>query len=276
MNRFLICLCIILISLAMSSVSVSDKNKVPVASSITFSNRFIKKYSCIYQFLKDSVAVAHPLCAPNVFNLFFGGGRNRLVFDIKKLPEGISGQTGEAKLTRNGVFSVTIYLSDRLWKQWSKEYLVAVVLHEGVHAYTHWCMLSYSQGSNGVDSQFLQTQFPEHWQWLTQGPDSMNERKLHILMSENHIAGMKRCIYDFTNPALRTTLRDSMALALAWGGLNEVPKWKEQMLDTCYIQAVDGWARGLRVEPGQFFVFGNCDSVPHTFRDSLRLRVPCQ
>jgi len=276
MNNYRIQPYVVFFVVTLSSLYNHPDRNMPEGSPITISDSIKSKYPCIYGFLKESIAGGDAVCQQNVFKYFLGAGKNRIAFAEKALPEGTAAYTGPASLTMDGVFTDTIFLNSVFLQKASREYLVSVVIHEGIHAYTIWCMLSYSQQQNGVDKAYLQQHFPNHWKWLTRGPGSMNEYKLHVLMSENNVEEMTSCIYAYTNPALSGTLRDSIALSLAWGGLNKTPGWQQLELDTCYIQHVDGWARNINAPANSQFSTGTCDLTSRSFLDQLRFRFPCQ
>lgn len=231
-------------------------------------------FPCVYTFLQDT------LNNTGIFKLqdlefAWKPGRDTLVFVDKDMPSDLAGLTSNGYLSE-GRFRDTIFISRKYLREASKEYLASVIIHECVHAFINWCLLSYSEKQNGVNNKFLRSRFPSHWKWLTQGPPFISADSQHILMTENYMERMSKSIYKYTNPGSTELLRTNLSWSLAWGGLYETPQWKRSDLDTCIIHSVNGWARNMYGTGETVFVYGSCNTVQKKQLDTLGLRLPCQ
>lgn len=121
-------------------------------------------------------------------------------------------------------FDCTIRLNTHVLTNSSKDYMVAVFIHEAIHAY-----ITYQRNMLGANSQAFKDMFPIYGDY--QGNDPQ-----HNEMANNYINKMASVIKGF-NPSIS----DMDARALAWGGLEMTSVWQNQ--DTTSIHQMNSRAK---------------------------------
>lgn len=243
-------------------------------SSIAIDLNITNTFPCVNNLLSDLISNKKGFFQDPGLGAFFSSGALRLVLSEKELTPDIGGRSVHAGINGDGLFRDTLFLNSYYFSKASREYVVAVVVHESIHAFLTWCYLSYSEGLNGVDTLFLQKHFPKHWEWLTD--TSLSEQRQHILMSENFLDIIAQNVYLYTSPKSTASLRDSVARSLAWGGLNSTPAWRALQVDTCYLHEVDIWARRVDLGGKAYVDYPHCYRTDSTFFDHLNLTPICQ
>lgn len=122
------------------------------------------------------------------------------------------------------IFNCTILLNTHVLTNSSKDYIVAVFIHEAIHAY-----IMHQKNILGANSQAFKDMFPIYGTY--QGNDPQ-----HNEMANNFINKMASVIKGF-NPSIS----DMDARALAWGGLEMTTVWQNQ--DTTYIHEANRRAK---------------------------------
>jgi hypothetical protein len=121
----------------------------------------------------------------------------------------------------------------------------------------------------------LKKYFPQHWEGLVKKNPSFGDDRQHTLISENFIDAMRQYICQFTNEKSAPVVRDSVALALAWGGLHMTKAWRNLQADTCYLNYVDAWAKDIKTDVIKMYCSG-CDTSTREFLNHLQLQSTCQ
>lgn len=120
----------------------------------------------------------------------------------------------------------------------SKEYIAVTFFHECVHAYIDHNR--YLLAMNYIDSSTFIQRFPLFWDYKRRL--SSAELVQHTIMANNYISHFKNLIINF-NPSVT----DSIANALAWGGLESTTAWKNNK-DTTSIKLINQQARGVNTD----------------------------
>ena len=132
------------------------------------------------------------------------------------------------------MFNSKIHLNPWVLKNASKEYIVSTIFHESIHAYMDY----YKDQLNNkkIDSNTFISIFPLYWDYKRQLTST--ELVHHQFMATQYLNQLKGIVQSF-NP----NVSDSIATALAWGGLHETTVWKNKS-DTNAIIQVNIAARG--------------------------------
>lgn len=178
----------------------------------------------------------------------------------------------------------TIELNPCFLRKASKEKIVAVLMHETIHAYILWCIKEYNRttpaGQGAVDSNYLKQHFPLHWEYLIAKP--WNHNNAHELMARNYVRFIADVVFNHSNPNAPEELRRWLAMNLGASGLRNTSAWgnAQYLTDTCSILAIDlwsnrfqGWPNIINYQPGP-----GCPLTDTLFRDSLQMMKPepCQ
>ena len=268
----------ILLILCTSIAAYTTKVGANETSTITIDQRIKDSFPCVYHLLQDMLSNRQGLFQMPEFQSFFSSNDTRLFISEKVLPVALGAQSGQSHGFENGVFRESIFLNEiYLPRNGSKEYLVSVTIHEMMHAYIKWCSESYHKHRNGIDSLYLKEHFPIDGDTLKYSRSELTESLQHMIMSEDlaDIITKATLLYiDSTN--LRRPLRDTIAWALTWGGLNHTPKWKKLTGDTCLLHHIDTWSRNMDVILSRRDTSGNCPPGNGAFWTQLALHRPCQ
>lgn len=122
------------------------------------------------------------------------------------------------------VFDCTVKLNTHVLTNSSKDYIVAVFIHEALHAF-----INFKKNQLGANSQEFRDMFPIYGQYVGNDPQ-------HNEMANNYIDKMANIIKGF-NPSIS----DTDARALAWGGLEMTTVWRDQ--DTTSIMNMNHRAK---------------------------------
>lgn len=117
----------------------------------------------------------------------------------------------------------------------SKEYMLVTIYHEAIHAYIQYNKYLLDYGK--IDSITFKQKFPLFWDYKR----ALNNYELiqHQIMADNYINSMKDLLKSY-NP----NINDSLATAMAWGGLHETNMWKQKS-DTAHLLRLNKKARGV-------------------------------
>lgn len=273
MNRYRLYPCIVLLIIVCSSNDTKN-DSTHQSSPIKISKCIQKKYPSVYHLLSDSIIGGHLPYKLEVYNSLTLSGDQELYFVAKRISPDYGGRTKPLypNKTQRWRSKNTIILNSFFLQKGSKEYIAQTMIHESIHAFILWCSFSYRNGhKNGVDSTFLQKYFPLNWKLFNEHPDSLYNENQHILMSENYpIEAMRKCIYEYTNTNIRTSLRDTIARSMAWAGLNATPAWKQQT-DICLMKCIDILSRDLKDIPNQKNLDTCCQKIPRELLQEIKL-----
>jgi hypothetical protein len=232
-------------------------------------------FPCVYDLLQQMIADKKGLFQDPEFQIFFSATKTKLIISAKQLSPELGGKSDSASF-RGANFRDTIFLNTDFFPIASREYVASVVIHESMHAFITWCLLSEFYHVNGMDTNVLKKYFPIDWQWLTLKPRKLTAKKQHILMSENFLTVMEHDLSFYTNPAESPELRDSIVQSLTYGGLAGTAVWNIPKTEACYLHAVDVWARHLTDDSALKAQSRGCKPVDKTFLPHLHLSPLCQ
>jgi hypothetical protein len=273
-------LCVVFINFALLSLIPAKRVPEDIASgwiaaagdttSISIDPKIKDSFPNVFALLQQLISDTVGIFRERDVSVFFNFSGTRLVFSAKTSKEDVGGYSDKAEF-RNGYFRDTIFLNERYFENASKEYMIAVVVHEVVHAFVTWGLLLKQVDLIEKKDAFYKTRFPHHWRWLRRR--TLSERRQHILMSENFIGMMDRCLYVYTSDRLSRSVRNSIADALTWDGLTDTRRWWNLGDDTCRFVLIDYYSRHLNVTDTIYH--GSCRGIDTGFLHSLHLSPLC-
>ncbi|MEO8404524.1 MAG: hypothetical protein ABI480_08020 [Chitinophagaceae bacterium] len=157
----------------------------------------------------------------------------------------------------------------------TKEQLIAATIHESIHAYINWCFLAYTNEVDGIDSNYLKTHFPFHWDYFTNRGYSSTTQ--HDLMASNYINEIVNAVVAGGNQSASLLLRTYVGTALAYSGLHETSIWNNlSSTDKCNYEGIQDWSQHYDQPSNFHYDISGCRSYGISFRDSLHLLGRCQ
>lgn len=266
-----------------SRLKGKENENVPVkmyyAQNIVVSRDIKDSFPCVDSLLQDIFTCnkwkSYQL---SVVKFFCDHNQDTLIFMAEDLPTHTGGESRGAFLNiSNGRFKDTILLNRMYLKNASKEYLVSVITHETIHSFIEWCILSAFFHKNDATAGFLKKHFPYHWKRIVRAKtiDAITEEMQHDMMGDYYQEYIQQMVDSYTNPKSPRSVRDSIALALSWGGLYTTSAWKQLEIDKCSILSMDFWARNAMMAADTTFIYSNCDEVPKTYLKHLNLSPVC-
>ncbi len=181
----------------------------------------------------------------------------------------------------NTHFYATIKFNGWYLRNGTREYKVARILHEVMHAifglrwkqYQVWLNTNPHQGT--IDSNFIKEHFPINWYWMTQQNVPLTELQDHEIMATDYASFFTSIGSKFYNPAAPSYIRDTVLKALGYGGLRATSAWKMLPsfgIDTCKY-------RNINLTAAESFIgttnVSGCASFTTHFADSLKMRSGC-
>jgi hypothetical protein len=231
-------------------------------------------FHCIYDLLERLISEKKGIFREPAFHDFFASPWTRLVFSVKALPEYLGGKSYQAEFDDRDYFRDTIFINKSLYTRMSKEYLTAVIIHEGIHAFITWSCVCYGYHKRfGVDELYLKKHFRSDWESLTDTP-YLDDAQQHDLMSRRFLGVMTRHLLVHINQS-NPDLRHDIATALTLGGLSQTKRWRRLGDDTCYLSSIDILSRHMNVDSIKT-QNGPCLPRGMAFLDSLQLEPLCQ
>lgn len=149
-------------------------------------------------------------------------------------------------------------------------------MHETIHAYIWWCVKEFKRtvpwGTGLVDTAYMQTHFPLHYEGLMAGNW---DATIHELMASQYVRFIASVIFSHSNGSGPAALRRFVAENLAKSGFRHTNAWGQAdgFADTCTIRAV-GWS-GQELQNNGFGAWPyylNCGTYTSLFRDSLQMQ----
>ncbi len=116
-------------------------------------------------------------------------------------------------------FFATIKLNPWVLKNSTKEYILATIVHEALHAYIDFKFQQYFQGQGGVTQQILANLFPIFWGSTGPYTNGGTPTNSHNIMATNLISVISNSLYSLNNVTMSAPMKDSIYRSLAWGGL---------------------------------------------------------
>ncbi len=123
----------------------------------------------------------------------------------------LDGRTIEAQRNANGILNYKIQLNTYMLNIASKDYIIATLLHESIHAYLYYKRVT-------LDSIAFNQQFPLY----DSTPTNMGQ---HLQMAASYVQVITDVLKSF-NPTLNNATNSQYAEALAWGGLDSTPAFQ--------------------------------------------------
>jgi hypothetical protein len=237
-------------------------------------------FPCLHDFLKDSLLNPNMFSQYAMLRLFGVEAYNHLTFDVDWTTDNNSPAvayttpgTREFDNNENMHFYDTIRFNPYYLRNATKEVFVQSVMHESIHAYINWCILSYNNGANGIDSNYLKEHFPLHWEWLANRTYPSDYQ--HNLMVNNYLNTIREPIMQFGNKNAPLELRQFVATSIALSGLETTSYW-QTLPNKCIINAVNWWSQNYNLPSNVTANLPGCGFYPSSFRDSLQFRGLCQ
>lgn len=133
-------------------------------------------------------------------------------------------------------FRTTIYINPWVMANSTKEYIAATLIHESLHAYVNYWYFQYKY-YHVIDSNQFKAKFPIFWDHYRNDGFHNQPSQSHNEMAERYVD----LITDFLK-SYHFNISNSMAKAIAWGGLQESDVWKTRS-DTNTIYNLNHIAR---------------------------------
>lgn len=130
---------------------------------------------------------------------------------------------GEASSSYGYTFNTKVLLNQNVLESASNDYIVATMIHEVIHGY-----IQYNRAT--LDTATFKTRFKIYW-------DNLSSDASHEQMAGTYVSEMKTIMQNY-NPSIP----DSVAWALAWGGLQGTTVWKT-LPDTNIIKSINQMAK---------------------------------
>ncbi|MEI7471199.1 MAG: hypothetical protein WCJ85_03005 [Chitinophagaceae bacterium] len=168
-------------------------------------------------------------------------------------------------------FRDTIMLNPYVVNRSTKEYLIATIFHEAIHAYINYRYSQYLAGF--ISTSTFINEFPIFWDFY-QFPLLPSVQQEHELMALAYRDRISTIIKTYFNPSASTQLRNSVSDNLAWGGLNNTTAWRfPGFIDTCTVNNQSVSARNAY----STFIFPatSACSADTLNRNKLGLSLPC-
>ena len=150
------------------------------------------------------------------------------------------GLDGDTKCTGStSYFDCVVRLNGTILNQAAKDYTVATIIHEALHAY-----ILYER--NRLDTTSFKEKYPIYWEYR-------GNNASHNQMAAKFLDMMTDVITAF-NPRLSAL----NARALAWGGLSKTWAWNQTSEDTSAINQVNSAARNPTASDTATYKFKKC------------------
>ncbi len=161
----------------------------------------------------------------------------------------------------------------------SREMIVAVMLHEPIHAFALWCVDQYNRfsGAPPYDSTFLKTHFGIYWESMVANKP-YNHVADHDIMVDSFLTYMSNVIYTYGNSNASHEKRKWVADRLAATGLQNTSAWgiAPGVTDICNIAGVAYWGRFHTAASAPYNPWSPagmiCRDFDTGFRDSLQMQ----
>lgn len=237
-------------------------------SGITIDKKISDSFPRLDTLLKELIADKENIFQDPAVHDCFLAGRTRLFISYKWSGKDTGAVTHHSEIKEDGYFYDSTFLNRTLFPTISKEYLVGTVIHEVMHIYVSFCYRCYGHDQlYGVDDEYLKKNFAADWEELK---SRVNNEGQHILMSKYFVPIMTKYLYFYTNRQAEPALRESVAEAVTWGGLNETPLWRKLTSDTCYLHMVEIWSRNIHAGINDTAKCGRCPATTTNLLYSLQ------
>lgn len=269
MNRRLYA-CVVLLAMTIFSSSSIKEKRTQQTFPIFISDNIRDNHKSLYRLLQDSLINGQPLYRLSVFEHLRKSDDHRLYFVDTNMSSDLGGETLPLLHYPDSVWLTkdTVLLNSLFLQSGSREYVTQVMVHESIHAFINWCTFSFRNGNkNGVNLKFIQDRFTR-WEKIADKKDTLDNEEQHIMMSENFVGIMQQCIKAYTNPAEPDSLRETIARALAWGGLEATELWQKQP-DKEFLHCVDCWSKSPNAR-AQKIIRDCCKGVNKTAVNRLK------
>ena len=250
-----------------------------IADNIQTDTSIINNFPCLDSLLTQSLPNANQEAQKLLHNVFGVSIHTNLLFKIDWALDSLnttSAYTTPGFAAFNQASSTlhffdTIMLNPYVVRHASKEYLIATIYHESVHAYVKFRYQQWVFGQIS-DSTFL-NEFPLFWPNYA-SPLNQTERIEHETLALSYTNTIANLIKLYYNPSANASLKNQVSTSLAWEGLRETTVWKFPGVDTCKINAQNIAARNTSM----IYYYGGIGTgcPAQTVRyDSLGLSLPC-
>ena len=249
---------------------------------IGYSSGLQSIYPNMYHLIHDSLPNANYLAQLAGASVFGDSVYMHLTFDTSTTAT-LEGQAGATTTNTNVTIDPagnTHYFATIKFNGWylrnaTKEYKVARVLHEVMHAIfgLRWgqYLVWLQDHSKGVDSFYIKSKFPIYWKYLNNQAVGLSELQEHEIMGSDYSSFFTTIGSQFYNKSAPSYIRDTVLKALGYGGLRQTTVWKmlpSLGIDTCKYRNINLTASESLI--GTYNVSG-CASFTTHFADSLKL-----
>lgn len=258
-----------------------------IYDTVGITNALRDYYPCAYAFINDSLPNANFLAQLAGGSVFKDSAYMHLTFDTStlytqstQLPAETS--SGMVLVNSEGIteFHAVIGLNGWHLRNSTKEFMIATIIHETMHAifnlrwgqYLKWLQFG---PPNEIDSTWIKDHYPIYWNNYVINGIPSGQVNHHQIMATDYLNQYKEILKIFWNPAAPTAIRDSVINAMCFGGLYKTTAWKllaSQGIDTCRYKAMDECAGFSHT--GTYTPQG-CATYGLHYADSLKLRPSC-
>jgi hypothetical protein len=277
----------VLLAITICSSSSIKNDRLHHYPSIRISDSIKKYHEDIYNLIHDSIIGGKPPYRLGVYDHLADTRQHLLYIVMEDMTIKTGAETRPHYDPINRLFIDTIVLNSEFLRRGCKEYIVQLIAHESIHVFINWSRYSFLNSHiNNVTDTFLQEHFGRNWQWLTDKGKAPTPVEEHRLMYQNFYDTIRNCILAYTKRGTRPALRNNIARALAWGGLEKTPEWKKQS-ETCLFSCIDNEAKNFNFMNGSREKFnplpcqedGRLDVILEQIREVLQItksasRVP--
>jgi hypothetical protein len=258
---------------------------------IRISNGLETVFPCIADFIRDSLGNPNLLAQIAGADVFHDSAEYKLTFDTSTVDiyenspnSATTGYSGSnpvfVKPDGTTVFSATIKINPWYLRNGTKEWNIANILHEIMHAaftlrwgqYLSWVNLH----DTPYDSNYIKTKFPIYWYKIQNQTVDLTSLQEHEIMATDYVEQFSNILRQFYNPNASTAIRDTVIKAIAYNGLLQTTIWKDLPrigIDTCKYKNIM-----VSASKSGFNLAGTgCGGSPvYRYVQDLKLRPHCQ